>query len=273
REGKVDKTVKQRKAKAEEQLKKIAEAREKLGLSAKAPLQSGIRGKTLLGETTSSSEDGDTNSGIDFTLIKLPDGPPPPAETHVMYSELNLPEIMNPALSAPQPPTWIPPPTHPMFPPFPGMALPISRPGFPPAFPHSFPPFQFRPGFIPPPLMGQFPMGATPMQIVNVGLLASPPKPAVISAEAQLRDLQKELVAFVPAALKRSNPAPSNTGVRRVGSVPRVNAAPDVGDSQNEGVDEEGGVAIGIDKSLVQQKKKTANDEYEEFMKEMEGLL
>lgn len=58
---------------------------------------------------------------------------------------------------------------------------------------------------------------------------------ATISAEPQLRDLQKELLGFVPAAVRRKQAAQKKTAALPKGAKPIINAAPDV----EEGVEEE----------------------------------
>lgn len=54
-------------------------------------------------------------------------------------------------------------------------------------------------------------------------------KTATISAEPQLRDLQKELVGFVPAALRRKQAQAKKTELLPKGARPNeINLAPDV---------------------------------------------
>lgn len=56
---------------------------------------------------------------------------------------------------------------------------------------------------------------------------------ATISAEPQLRDLQKELLGFVPAAVRRKQAAQKKTAALPKGAKPVINAAPDVEEEQD----------------------------------------
>ncbi|KAI7869142.1 WW domain binding protein 11-domain-containing protein [Spinellus fusiger] len=56
---------------------------------------------------------------------------------------------------------------------------------------------------------------------------------ATISAEPQLRDLQKELLGFVPAALRRKQAASNKAASLPKGARPTINAAPEVEDGQD----------------------------------------
>lgn len=58
---------------------------------------------------------------------------------------------------------------------------------------------------------------------------SEPSKTAIISAEPQLRDLQKELVAFVPAALRKKQAQAKKTESLPKNARPsNINLAPDV---------------------------------------------
>ncbi|KAI9030851.1 hypothetical protein CLU79DRAFT_358671 [Phycomyces nitens] len=55
---------------------------------------------------------------------------------------------------------------------------------------------------------------------------------ATISAEPQLRNLQKELLGFVPAALRRKQAASRKTASLPKGARPNINAAPEVDENE-----------------------------------------
>ncbi|KAI8620873.1 hypothetical protein BC830DRAFT_409902 [Chytriomyces sp. MP71] len=166
------------------------------------------------------------------------------------------------------PPTFPPPPFFP-----PHMPPPPIPAGMPPAFPPAMPPYippphshyhpyppphaRQRPPPPPPPRRYQHhhdAAGNAPQFNVRAEIarnLSLPPKPAVavgvgpmssgpvvISAEPQMRDLQKELTQFVPSRVLKKRGA-SGAGVAagagpvkaiRSGGKLVVNAAPDVGD-------------------------------------------
>lgn len=119
---------------------------------------------------------------------------------------------------------------------------------------------------------------------------------AIISAEPKLRDLKKELTSLVPTAIlrKRTKPTPSQPTEPKEAIVPglapsavgshsvsiklfrpKINAAPDLGDDDASPAPAAPLLAPG---NLFPSKPPPApvnppKDEYDVFMKEMEGLL
>ncbi|KAJ3120937.1 hypothetical protein HK098_004121 [Nowakowskiella sp. JEL0407] len=255
------------------------------------------------GTTDESEEEDDKPAAkpvIDFKLIKLPQSEAPPIETHVIYASLDLPEIKNPNLLKPTqpqrqpqqpsfatqmypvpPPHWIPPPNQ--FP-FPPNFRPPMQMVPPPGMPFNQPPPFFITqhaqisAFNSPSIPNY---SAAPQQHPPQQKLLAKPSVSVITADPQLRDLQKELVAFVPAALRRNKPGAvtANDGNKKIvpAKVPKLNAAPDVGDEEEKNIKlvETTGVKKNVDKPANTNsiKKMGAHDEYDAFMKEIEGLL
>lgn len=109
----------------------------------------------------------------------------------------------------------------------------------------------------------------------------------VVAAEPKLRDLKKDLVAMIPASLKRKNmtskPAPSQSITNTPSTTssssaplksfkPTINAAPTFSDDDDE---DEAKLPASSKPSVPEQnstQSKTQKD-YEEFLKQMEGLL
>jgi hypothetical protein len=95
--------------------------------------------------------------------------------------------------------------------------------------------------------------------------------PVTISAAPQVRDLQKELVGFVPAAVRKKQLQAGKKGAVPKVVRPNINAAPDMDDQEPV-------VSSALSPQLPE--KPVANepsvkpgDEYERFMREMEGIL
>ncbi|KAK9763250.1 hypothetical protein K7432_010256 [Basidiobolus ranarum] len=123
-----------------------------------------------------------------------------------------------------------------------------------------------------------------------------PAAPAVISAEPQIRNLQKELTKLVPAAVlrKKATGGVSSPAIPKV-SLPKINAAPDMDYNVDTSVRPTTNLSnltasifgkmgpvkppnpapsnASVSSSASKPQKSSTNDEYEDFMKEMEGLL
>ncbi|KAI8813733.1 hypothetical protein BJ742DRAFT_900165 [Cladochytrium replicatum] len=234
----------------------------------------------------------------DLSFIPLPDGPVPPDEAQI-YTGLELPEIRNtsdfqpnqqtasPQLQKQLPqaqgimhPLAFPHAPQPSFAPYPQFLM-QNRPFIPYGAPvPPVPPVHPHQPYIPQPTWYARPiLNNAPPQ--HIQLRPPPPvvpqqtplqAPAIVSAAPQLRDLQKEVSHLVPPSLlrKRQGAAGATKSVKPA----FVNAAPDV--------DEEDGAAAappqaknlkGDVKNISGGKGNTAQDEYDAFMKSMEGLL
>lgn len=120
---------------------------------------------------------------------------------------------------------------------------------------------------------------------------AAPAPAPVIAAAPQMRDLQKELTTMVPAALMKKKKMESDEATMALpkgaaGPVlpssrsgkPGVNLAPDVGDDGAGPVPElKSSLASVLPKpagaAATGKPKTKAEEEYERFLKEMEGLV
>ncbi|KAJ3181139.1 hypothetical protein HDU85_003844 [Gaertneriomyces sp. JEL0708] len=243
----------------------------------------------------------------DLSYIPLPDGPVPQTEGQI-YVTIELPEtkdISEKPKPRPKPQLSQTPQQRPHPPLLHQQPVPAAYPGFPPfARPPPFVPGMIAPPMFPPPHMYMqphpMPIGAgapTPMMPPRFAAppparpypapepshqQAQQPQPAAkptISAAPIIRDLQAESAKLVPAALRKKSKSVKAAAPRPLASKPSgkmvINAAPDVGD-------DEGDNATNIDLSTVPAapvmvpnggKKKTATDEYEEFMKQMKDLM
>ncbi|CAO3637254.1 unnamed protein product [Cunninghamella blakesleeana] len=193
------------------------------------------------------NEDNDDYDSDDDIDIPLPPGPPPPQP---FKNQLVRP---HPSMMRPPPP---PPPIHGRPPHFIQRPPPYGYPNQhymrPPPPPPGRPPFSHRPPphmyqHRPPPHYMNRPMRPVrphhrqhhpyhrPPTTHSAPTVTAPPitsepsKTATISAEPQIRDLQKELVTFVPAALRRKQ-----AQAKKAESLPKnakpsnINLAPDV---------------------------------------------
>ncbi|KAI8982256.1 hypothetical protein BDF20DRAFT_459678 [Mycotypha africana] len=192
--------------------------------------------------------------------IPLPPGPPP----HRPFAEQ-----LEPIQTAQQ---RIPPPPPPGPPPFPVAYPPGTIPPPPPPFPYAHPNY-INTMPVPPPLpppVGMMPYqqqrpmlyqppppppassyGSAPVHYYpNRTLHNMPPRPAtttassqpqqavkvtpVISAEPQLRDLQKEALQFVPAAIRKKQQHAKKVAALPKGARPTINAAPSIEEEEQE---------------------------------------
>ncbi|ORY01149.1 hypothetical protein K493DRAFT_347462 [Basidiobolus meristosporus CBS 931.73] len=204
--------------------------------------------------------------------------PPPPSARPPPYAFQPFPPHMRPGSVPPPPPGQYYPPMPPGFPFMPPGGL--RRPPPPP------PPSRTEHRAAPYPT-------SRPKQENPSGDGVKKPvaASAVISAAPQLRDLQKELTRLVPAAVlrKKATGGVTSPPVPKVAR-PKINAAPDLDDSSatpstsvRPTTDLSNltasifGKAAAI-KAPAKEKQTSSvanstNDEYEDFMKEMEGLL
>lgn len=158
-----------------------------------------------------------------------------------------------------------------------GHGMPYGHPGpYGPTYAAAAP-YMLGPGR--PPFMG-YPLGQpqptnAPHETHVSSELQRAPAP-VIAAAPQVRDLQAESVRLVPAALRRkkasapvtaakSAPKPASRGLK-----PIVNAAPNVDEDIQNG---QSTPAPQTTTHTASVKTKTANDEYDEFMRSMKDLL
>jgi WW domain-binding protein 11 len=98
----------------------------------------------------------------------------------------------------------------------------------------------------------------------------TPPTAAVtISAAPQVRDLQKELVGFVPAAVRKKRLQAGKKGTIPKVARPTINAAPDM----DLGDTDELAPSSSIQLPTPSANNNKQGDEYERFMREMQGIL
>lgn len=90
-----------------------------------------------------------------------------------------------------------------------------------------------------------------------------------ISAAPQVRDLQKELVGFVPAAVRKKQLQAGKKGTIPKVARPTINAAPDM----DLGDTDELAPSSSIQLPTPSANNKKQGDEYERFMREMQGIL
>jgi hypothetical protein len=96
-----------------------------------------------------------------------------------------------------------------------------------------------------------------------------------ISAAPQVRDLQKELVGFVPAAVRKKKLQAGKKGTLPKVARPTINAAPDMDDDEEHQATVQASPAIQLPAANLSAKSRSpkAGDEYDRFMREMEGIL
>jgi hypothetical protein len=98
-----------------------------------------------------------------------------------------------------------------------------------------------------------------------------------ISAAPQVRDLQKELVGFVPAAVRKRKLQAGKKGTLPKVARPTINAAPDMDDDEEPQEPVQASPSIQLPAATTNPSTKTsppkAGDEYDRFMREMEGIL
>ncbi|KAJ3294501.1 hypothetical protein HK104_003539 [Borealophlyctis nickersoniae] len=205
-------------------------------------------------------------------------GPPPPYPGPPGPQGMPRPPGPAPFGYGPPRPMYPPPPFRPPY-----MGGPPHPPfGQPSPYGHMPPP----PGPYMGPMDGPNTGGDVPMPNVEMGQFtpAAPAAPAapVISAAPVVRDLQKELTHMLPPTLLRRKVAqPGKVAKPRAAAVggpaagrPAVNAAPDV-DGGGTRTAARPATGVGAPKAASQTKApaKSATDEYEDFMKQMEGLM
>ena len=221
-------------------------------------------------ESKQDEQQEDDDDDDDDDDIPLPEGPPPPKPFQTQLAPIQAAQMRPPPPPPPRPPHFVPPfPGMPMAGGYSMMVPPPPPPGRPPAHamrvPPPPPPSKFiyilvkkiviDIGYYPGPSFTQRPpMYAQPPHIYQsssttpvttekdatpVSSQAEAPKPtreqiaaATISAEPQLRDLHKELLGFVPAAVRRKQAAQKKTAALPKGAKPIINAAPDVEEEQ-----------------------------------------
>ncbi|CDS07670.1 hypothetical protein LRAMOSA01619 [Lichtheimia ramosa] len=185
--------------------------------------------------------------------IPLPEGPPPPKPFQTQLAPIQAAQMRPPPPPPPRPPHFTPQ-FHgmPMAGSYGMMVPPPPPPGRPPAHamrvppppPPSRPPFTQRPPMYTQPAhiyqSSSTTTTTTEKSAVPESSQVEVPKPtreqiaaATISAEPQLRDLQKELLGFVPAAVRRKQAAQKKTAALPKGAKPVINAAPDVEEEQD----------------------------------------
>ncbi|GAA5813022.1 hypothetical protein MFLAVUS_006488 [Mucor flavus] len=155
--------------------------------------------------------------------IPLPPGPPPPRPFDSQFTPIQQARV------PPPPPPGGPPPGMTPFRYTPGGRIPPPPPpmhfhqpvmmGVPPAMPYHYQPFTA-------PVHYQQP--AAPTTVTPITTEAAPVAAVAptISAEPQLRDLQKELLGFVPAAIRRKQAAAKKVAALPKGARPNINPAP-----------------------------------------------
>jgi hypothetical protein len=98
-----------------------------------------------------------------------------------------------------------------------------------------------------------------------------------ISAAPQVRDLQKELVGFVPAAVRKKKLQAGKKGIVPKVARPTINAAPDMDDDdveqEQDRVQASPSIQLPATNASAKSSAPKAGDEYDRFMKEMEGIL
>lgn len=116
----------------------------------------------------------------------------------------------------------------------------------------------------------------------NVNVDNTPTEAAVsatvtISAAPQVRDLQKELVGLVPAAVRKRKLQAGKKGTIPKVARPTINAAPDMDDDEESQEPVQASPSIQLPAATTHPSTKTstpkAGDEYDRFMREMEGIL
>lgn len=100
------------------------------------------------------------------------------------------------------------------------------------------------------------------------GAEASTTPAVTISAAPQVRDLQKELVGFVPAAVRKKQLQAGKKGTVPKVARPTINAAPDM-DNPIEAAPS----SIQLPAAPTTNTSTKTGDEYERFMREMQGIL
>ncbi|KAI8575035.1 hypothetical protein K450DRAFT_263616 [Umbelopsis ramanniana AG] len=193
----------------------------------------------------------------DIESIPMPKGPPPrkPFERQLGHGNLTRPP------PPPPPRHYRPPPAYRAAPP------PPPRP------PHHGHFYGHEPAA--PPYYQQGP--AVPVAAVHaMSDDVNPPTEAVsatvtISAAPQVRDLQKELVGFVPAAVRKKKLQAGKKGTIPKVARPAINAAPDMDDDEEH--QEPVQAAIQLPATPAKSNSPKAGDEYDRFMREMEGIL
>lgn len=174
--------------------------------------------------------------------IPLPPGPPPPRAFDQQFTPIQAAQQRIPPPPPPGPPPFrgpfpvytpggrIPPPPPPMphqiYQPMMGMAPP---PPPPPQYHHASRPFTAPVHYQQPPSAAAT-VSAEPTTSASVTAAAS--VAPTISAEPQLRDLQKELIGFVPAALRRKQAAANKIASLPKGARPNINAAPSLDEEE-----------------------------------------
>ncbi|KAG0173617.1 hypothetical protein DFQ30_007382 [Apophysomyces sp. BC1015] len=177
--------------------------------------------------------------------IPLPPGPAPPRPFQEQLAPIHAAQLNQSVRPLP------PPPPPPSFPPphfagYYGMeygAMPYHRPPPPPSYAYH-PPQNYaqQPSITAAPSIAAAApvyyatqLGTSPEpELPSTATKPTESTPAMISAEPQLRDLQKELLGFVPAALRRKQAAAKKTASLPKGARPTINAAPEVEDANEE---------------------------------------
>ncbi|KAI8048718.1 hypothetical protein BDF22DRAFT_702415 [Syncephalis plumigaleata] len=238
--------------------------------------------------------DSDDNNEEDEDLPDLPEGTPPPLPSEVeetsrtmMNPPINPPPIPPYAMRGhppPPPPHVMHRPPHPHRIPNPRMAPPMMDPLNPEE------PYQLFPQHQQPCLPPSPPPPPPPQHQVTSTSAAVAASNATISAKPQLRDLQKELTTLVPTAVRRKmEGSTSNTRHREDDNYGepslttkrmRVNTAPGLTPTENTTpVASTQPVAKSVTSNSSNSNNGKAQsttrlqDEYSNFMKEMEGLM
>ncbi|KAJ2961510.1 hypothetical protein NQZ79_g3208 [Umbelopsis isabellina] len=222
----------------------------------------------------------DSEEDSDIESIPMPEGPPPPKPF-----ERQIPQAHQGNLARPPPPPpggpgrhYRPPPSSSFRPPPPPPRPHNVRPSHPM---HYRPPTNVSMRRPPPPPaqpIVQLPVEAyapaevyAPAEPIELVDTVAATAPVTISAAPQVRDLQKELVGFVPAAVRKKQLQAGKKGAVPKVVRPNINAAPDLDDQETV-------VSSTLSPQLPE--KPAANepsakpgDEYERFMREMEGIL
>ncbi|KXN73032.1 hypothetical protein CONCODRAFT_121414 [Conidiobolus coronatus NRRL 28638] len=242
-----------------------------------------------------------TKQSDKFSLPPLPSGPPPISAKIIPNPVPLPPKVQSKSKSKSSQkanPPFIPPHQPHMRPPYYG-----NNPQNPNQM-HRPPPPPYRPTFQPrpaPPSALESSHYSSAPQLNNNP--ATQPKSAlevlakqdsdtakealVVAAEPKLRDLKKDLVAMVPATLKRKNMASKATVSQSITNTPlttssssaplkafkpTINAAPTFSDDEDE---DEAKLSASSKPSIPAQNstQSKTQKEYEEFLKQMEGLL
>ncbi|KAG2178717.1 hypothetical protein INT44_001870 [Umbelopsis vinacea] len=196
----------------------------------------------------------DEDEDSDIESIPMPKGPPPrkPFEQQLGRGNLTRPP--------PPPPRHYRPPPHRVAPP-PPPRPPHMQHG------HFYGHGPYHPQEVP------AVVHASAVQPISHDVDNAPTEavsaPVTISAAPQVRDLQKELVGFVPAAVRKKKLQAGKKGSIPKVARPAINAAPDMDDDE-----EETSPVIQLPAATpVKSNEPKAGDEYDRFMREMEGIL